>query len=144
MLNKAFAPRPEPVYRLFSRESLSQVPSSEQALIAGALIERLQVTDLRYDLWVYGPVFKDLPRLLGSNAALDACASVLVSALPPCHSERTAFRAQQKYVGAVRMLRKTLDDPAHVGDSSTLFAIYLLIITQVNITLFHYIDGRHD
>lgn len=117
--------------------ALPQSPSNETTTIASALISRLEVKDLRYDLSCYGPFLKDIPKRLGSNIALDASVNVLTSAFSSLYTHRQSVTTLSKYVNALKALRICLDDPSQAWTANTLCAVYLLLICQVGATTFN-------
>lgn len=93
-------------------------------------------SDLRYSLtWAYGGYMADIPRRLGTNAALDTAALALVSShkryvsgiRKPSHQELLC------YSQALAALRSTLDDPEQACSTNTLCAVMLLLNCQVSI-----------
>ncbi|KAH8654422.1 hypothetical protein BGZ60DRAFT_418471 [Tricladium varicosporioides] len=117
--------------------SITWVPSNGMTMVTGAFCSALSVTDVRYDLSVYGQFFKDIPRRLGENAALDASAGALTAAFNSIYSGNRSVEAIEKYVHALGTLRASLSDPVEVKSPNTLCAIYLMIVCQGWI-------GQHD
>jgi hypothetical protein len=114
------------------------MPSNEGSLLADALVSKLQAwDDLRFHLtWTYGIFLEEIPRRLGSNAALDTAVNALVCAHSQLNTSAGIVRiadpeALTKYNHAVRTLRICLDDPVKAREASTLCAVYLLMICQV-------------
>ena len=96
-------------------------------------MQNLQVRDPRYNLWVYGIFLGEIPRRLGSNSALDAAVNSFSLSLPVLHTKVVSGDMRAKYVEALAALRITLSDPALATSSSTLCAIFLLVVTQVRL-----------
>lgn len=95
-------------------------------------IQKLQVRDTRYDIvWAYGGLFNEIPKRLGTNAALDASVLALTSAISGIGNIRKSPQLLRLYGNALRSLKTCLDDPVAVRSSSTLCAIYLIWICQV-------------
>lgn len=90
--------------------------------------------DLKYNLsWSFGPFLQYVPQRLGSSAALDAAAKVIIAA----HSSRCASRRRVspdvlvQYSRALVQLRLALGDIVTAHSLETLCAIMLLLICQV-------------
>ncbi|KAM0264950.1 hypothetical protein ACHAQJ_000466 [Trichoderma viride] len=112
--------------------SISLVSSKDTAR-SGAFISLLNVTDPSYDLGCYGPWFKDLPKRLGNNEALDAAVEAMVGFYPHLrrHEQSSLSRGSLlKYVNALRALRTCLNDPQKAQKAETLCAVYILLICQ--------------
>jgi hypothetical protein len=104
------------------------IPDSE---LASSLIGTLKITDIRYALEYYGYFLKDIPRRLGSSAALDAAVKALVTAYPYFHSRDFPPEVLMHYGRSLRSLRDTLDDDIEARSVNTLCAVYLITICQV-------------
>jgi hypothetical protein len=118
-------------------DKVSAVPNNELTLLGIAFSDMIKPsTDLRYNLaWSYGVFLEDVPRRLGTNAALDASANAVVAA----HSSYCSCRgpspdALRKYSLALSKLKDCLDDVAKARTSETLCAVMLLLICQVSQT----------
>ncbi|KAK5064469.1 hypothetical protein LTR84_000302 [Exophiala bonariae] len=106
-------------------------PNSATTALANALIEKLQVRDPRYDLcWAYGGLLNELPRRLGTNAALDASVSAMVTIVSHLGDKPRSPEVFSAYGKALVSLKTCLHDPIAVQSSSTLCAIYLIWICQ--------------
>jgi hypothetical protein len=101
-------------------------------LLTGGFLSALQVTDIRFDLSIYGEFFKDIPRRLGTNEALDASVSALTTAWPSVHTRQQSTEMVSRYVHALKSLRVCLSDPAKAESANTLCAVYLVTICQVS------------
>jgi len=112
-------------------------PSNAQTTLVHAFAHRVTLdthSDLRYSLtWAYGGYLLDIPRRLGSNAALDSAAVALISSHSRYTSgERKASHEELlRYSDALAALRSTLDDPGQACSTNTLCAVMILMICQV-------------
>jgi hypothetical protein len=109
----------------------STPPSSELTILATGFLSALAVTDVRFDLSIYGAFFNDIPRRLGRNEALDASVRALTTALPSVHKHQLSAEVFKSYAAALRCLRDCLSDPVKAISSDTLCAVYLVMICQV-------------
>lgn len=109
----------------------ARAPSNQATLDVSRLVSALQVTDVRFDLRIYGPFFTELPRRLGRNRALDASARALATAFPSVHTHKRTPDMYKAYGEAIGCLRESLGDPALAGSVETLCAVYLVLICQV-------------
>ncbi|KAF2665055.1 hypothetical protein BT63DRAFT_392410 [Microthyrium microscopicum] len=105
-------------------------PSNAMTLAASGFMSALQVTDIRYDLSIYGAFFKEIPRRMGTNDALDASVYALTKASSSVRTHQVSPELYDSYSYALKMLRVCLDDPEKTRSSETLCAIYLLMILQ--------------
>ena len=106
--------------------------SNEATIMLNDFIQKLQVRDPRYDLvWAYGALINEIPRRLGTNAALDASVLAMTSAISGIGHIRKSPEVFRRYGNALRALKTCLNDPVAVRSSSTLCAIYLVWICQV-------------
>ncbi|KAH7311050.1 hypothetical protein BKA65DRAFT_441444 [Rhexocercosporidium sp. MPI-PUGE-AT-0058] len=120
------SPRPNiPAY-----ERISWSPSNESTMIMGAFCSALQITDVRYDLGVYGTFIKDIPRRIGTSVALDASVRAMTSTYSAVHTRSKTVDALEHYVDALEILRNTLSNPDEAGSANTLCAMYLLMVCQ--------------
>ncbi|KAL9474038.1 hypothetical protein ACSS6W_008418 [Trichoderma asperelloides] len=113
--------------------SIVSIASSRDSARSGAFISLLDITDPSYDLRCYGPWFKDLPRRLGTNEALDAAVEAMVGFYPHLrrHEQSSLSRGSLvKYVNALQALRTCLNDPQKASKAETLCAVYILLICQ--------------
>ena len=122
-------------------------PSSSTTRLAVAVARIVSPTiDLRVQLtWNFGGFLADVPRRLGTNAALDTAASSLTAAYA-CYAvgQRTANRESLLiYTAAGKALRICLDDPVKAHSSETLCAIMILMIVQVGRSQTSHCPGRH-
>ncbi|KAK3357259.1 beta-lactamase/transpeptidase-like protein [Lasiosphaeria hispida] len=105
-------------------------PSNQATLDASSFLSALQVTDVRFDLRIYGPFFTEIPRRLGRNEALDASVRALTTAFPSVHTHQHTPDMYKTYGEALRHLRASLGDPATAASVETLCAVYLIMICQ--------------
>ncbi|KAM7189307.1 hypothetical protein V8F20_010215 [Naviculisporaceae sp. PSN 640] len=112
------------------RATIPVVPSNLATLNAKRFVSALQLTDVRFDLRIYGPFFVDLPRRLGRNQALDASIRALTVSFPAVHTHRYTPDMYKAYGEALASLRISLRDPATVGSVETMCAVYLVMICQ--------------
>ncbi|CZT23495.1 uncharacterized protein RCC_09209 [Ramularia collo-cygni] len=113
------------------RSSVSRSPSNDCTIAIADFTHRLDVKDLRYDLcWSYGEILNEIPKRLGTNAALDASAAALSSAMSGLSVGRMSNETYSKFGQAVKALRLSLADPAFVYTPETLCAIFLIWICQ--------------
>lgn len=118
-------------------EGVPRPPNNELTRLAAAFTARVNAPmDPRYSLlWAYGLFLIDVPRRLGTNEALDAAASALVTAYPGvlCPREDVRPQALADYSQALKALRKCLNDPVEAYSANTLCAVMILLICQVGI-----------
>ncbi|KEF52560.1 uncharacterized protein A1O9_11403 [Exophiala aquamarina CBS 119918] len=94
-------------------------------------LQKLQVRDTRYDMvFAYGALLFEIPKRLGTNAALDASVMAMTSAIAGIEGNRKSPEILTRYGNALRSLKTCLDDPVAVQSSSTLCAIYIIWICQ--------------
>jgi hypothetical protein len=110
-----------------------RLPPSRTMQDASNLVSALQVTDVRFELGIYGPFFAEIPRRLGRSEALDASVRALTTAYPSVHSRRFTSDMYRSYGEALRHLRRALGDPATATSVETLCAVYLVMICQVRV-----------
>ncbi|KAF1817388.1 hypothetical protein P152DRAFT_463556 [Eremomyces bilateralis CBS 781.70] len=110
--------------------AMPAAPSNELTLVTAAFLSTLQVTDIRFDPTVYGEFLKDIPRRLGTNAALDASVHTFSVAFPQVYSHKKSPDVVESYSRALAALRTSLDRPSEASSINTLCAIYLMIICQ--------------
>ena len=110
-------------------------------IVTGAFCSALQVTDVRYDLSVYGEFFKGIPRRLGTSTALDASARALTTAFASVQSRRKSQEVYLSYAEALKAVRVCLNDSVEVGSANTMCAIYMIMICQVSV-VFMNVDAK--
>jgi hypothetical protein len=106
-------------------------PQNELTAIVNGFVTALAVEDVRFDLSIYGPFFKDIPRRLGKNEALDASVLAMTTAYPSLRTRQQTPEMLRCYTDALRALRDRLQDPATAGTAETMCAVWLVMITQV-------------
>ncbi|KAK3312606.1 hypothetical protein B0H66DRAFT_568491 [Apodospora peruviana] len=106
------------------------VPSNKATLDASRFVSALQVTDVRFDLRIYGPFFVDLPRRLGRNQALDASIRALSVSFPAVQTHKYTSDMYKAYGEALGCLRAAVGDATTAGSVETLCAVYLIVICQ--------------
>ncbi|KAK0609448.1 hypothetical protein B0T14DRAFT_608213 [Immersiella caudata] len=109
---------------------ISPLPSNQHTQDLSNLISALQVTDVRFDLRIFGPFVPDIPRRLGRSQALDASVHALVVAFPSVHTRQFTPEMYKSYGEAIRHLRTALADSSAVSLPETLCAVYLVMICQ--------------
>jgi hypothetical protein len=107
------------------------VPNNELDSVTDGFLSAIAVTDIRFDLSIYGAFLEDIPRRLGRNEALDAAVQALTTALPSVRSHQYSTNMYKTYMGALRQLRYCLSDPEKAASPETLCAVYLIMICQV-------------
>lgn len=120
--------------------SFSYLPSTQQTLFVAAMVDSVRISltsDIRRNLtWGFGDYLVEVPKRLGTNAALDAAAMALMK----CYSRflQTGSRATpveiSSYGHALTMLRTCLEDRAVAQSANTLCAVMMLMICQVGET----------
>ncbi|KAJ4395883.1 hypothetical protein N0V93_000098 [Gnomoniopsis smithogilvyi] len=98
--------------------------------VAGGLVWALGVTDIRYELSIYGDFLQDIPRRLGRNAALDSSVAALTTSFEAIHVLHKPPEVFNKYARALWSLRRCLDDPVEAQSPETLCAIWMIVICQ--------------
>lgn len=95
------------------------------------MVSVLQISDPRYDIFVFGPFINDIPSRLGTHAALDASADAFASAFSCVHTRRITPESLAKYAHALRSVQDSLQAPATAYSEQTLCAIYFIMLCQV-------------
>ncbi|KAL7946766.1 hypothetical protein V8C42DRAFT_318742 [Trichoderma barbatum] len=116
-----------------SPSSITSLVSNRDSARSGAFVSLLDINDPSYDLSCYGGWFKDLPRRLGTNEALDAAVEAMVGFYPHLrrHEQSSLSRGSLfKYVNALQALRTCLNDPQKANKPETLCAVYVIMICQ--------------
>ncbi len=112
-------------------ESISWAPSNEATMIMSAFCSALDIKDARYDLGVYGAFMNDIPRRLGTNAALDASVRATTSVFQAVQRRTQTVESLEDYGKALAVLGNTLNNPAEAHTANTLCAMYLMMVCQV-------------
>ncbi len=111
-------------------------PSNSMTALVSALVHKVELTpDINYQLRMnFGGYLDEIPRRLGSNAALDAASAALIAAHTNYCSSGCPRLEQElltRHSHALTVLRETLNDPVRTQSSETLCAILVLSIVQV-------------
>lgn len=114
-----------------ARQRPSSPLSNTTTIVAGSLVSALEVTDIRYELSIYGQFLQDIPRRLGRNAALDSSVVALTTAFGAVHTRTQPAEVFVKYATALSSLRLCLHDPVEAQSPETLCAIWFVVICQV-------------
>jgi hypothetical protein len=111
---------------------LAIVPANAVTHLAGSLIQRLEMQDIRYDITTFGPFLKLLPLRLGRYKALDAAVDALQTAFRrDSHGPPTTL-ALKKYGIALKALHDGLASPdARRHNVELICAIYMIMLVQV-------------
>lgn len=115
----------------WAQGSPSRPPSNTTSLVAGGFISALRVSDIRFELSVYGDFFNDIPRRLGVNEALDASVAAMSTAFETIQTRQRPAEVYAQYGKALRALRISLNDSTKAESPETLCAIWLILICQV-------------
>ncbi|KAF4988689.1 hypothetical protein FDECE_14962 [Fusarium decemcellulare] len=87
-------------------------PTNNTARVASSLVYILGIEDIRYDLRAFGGrLIPELPSQIGSNPALDACVSAMVSLYKSRQYSESKVDALAQYGDALTATRKTIRDP---------------------------------
>lgn len=105
--------------------------SNSTTRVVGSLVSALAVTDIRYELSIYGDFLLDIPKRLGRNAALDSSVAALTTAFQAVHTGLKPAKVYLEYATALNSLRLCLDDPVEAQSPETLCAIWMIVICQV-------------
>ena len=109
----------------------STTPSNELTALTNRLVFALGVTDVRFDLSIFGDFLRDIPRRLGRNEALDASVRALTTAIPAVYAQKHSPEMLLRYVEAIRSLSDYLKDSVKATSPDTLCAVYMVMICQV-------------
>lgn len=116
----------------WTKGSPSGPPGNTASLVAGGFASALQMSDIRFELSVYGNFFHDIPRRLGLNEALDASVAAMTIAFEAIYTRHQPAEVFIKYGKALRALRACLSDPNKAKSPETLCAIWIVLICQVS------------
>ncbi|KAJ5773220.1 transcriptional regulator family: Fungal Specific TF [Penicillium paradoxum] len=108
-------------------------PGNDMTSLAHSFVAAIKRTgDLRYNMWwSFGIFMEDIPRRLGSNAALDRAVDAVTTAHKGfCSRQPAAVETLAKYSHALRTLKVYLDDPYQASSSTTLCAVMVLLVCQ--------------
>lgn len=114
---------------------VAAIPSNEYTALAREFSHKLATADIRYDLaWTFGPFLREIPKRIGTNAALDAGLTALISAVSDIALGHRSPETVVRYGHALKSLRSCLADDVVAQSSNTLCAIYLIWVTMVSYT----------
>lgn len=102
----------------------------KNSLTACRLISLCQVSDLSYDISIYGDYFRFIPRRLGTNQTLDAVVTAFVSAHPTLYTKETSTEALAAYGTALKSLTKALNDGSQRVSPDLLCSLQMLNVCQ--------------
>lgn len=128
---KSCRPHQSVPFQTFAARPVPLALTNSTTRVAGGLVSALGVTDIRYELNIYGDFLKDIPRRLGRNAALDSSVAALTTSFEAVHTGRQTPEVFEKYAKALHSLRLCLDDPIEAQSPETLCAIWMVVICQV-------------
>ena len=112
-------------------ENVTYLPSNGDTMLASAFTFAFDTRDLRFDLRIYGEFFRDIPRRLGRNEALDASTRAITTAYTAVQTRQHSVKIYEDYAHALKMLRTCLNDPVKAAEPDTMCAVYLTMICQV-------------
>ncbi|TGO57946.1 hypothetical protein BCON_0060g00200 [Botryotinia convoluta] len=113
-----------------ARKQILRMPCNETISVAGSFISVLEVKDIRYDIGVYGAFLTDIPKRLGSSAALDASVNAISTSYTSIYSRTKPVEALESYGRGLKALRVALNDPKEATEANTICAFYLMMICQ--------------
>jgi hypothetical protein len=105
--------------------------SNETSLDLAKLVTALQITDVRFDLTIYGDFLTDIPRRLGQSKALDEAVRAITGTVESIYPRQPSPQVLAQYSKALYALRDALNNPAEAVSANTLCAIYLVMVCQV-------------
>lgn len=107
------------------------MPGNRTISVAGSFISVLEVKDIRYDIGVYGTFLTEIPKRLGTSAALDASVNAISTSYTSIYSRKKPVEALENYGRGLKALRVALNDPKEAAEANTICAFYLMMICQV-------------
>lgn len=108
-------------------------PGNDMTSLTNSFVGAIKrTTDLRYNMWwSFGIFMEEIPRRLGSNAALDCSVDALTSAYVGfCTRKKVSVETLAKYSNALKTLVVCLDNPFQASSSETLCAVMVLLLCQ--------------
>lgn len=115
-------------------EQFTQSPSNETTKLVSAIVSKLEVRDVRWDmLWSFGDVLREVPQRLGNSHALDAAATAVVETIPVLTQAAYSPQMIRAYAHALRTLQDVLTNSMQAMEAETWVAIYLMFICQVSV-----------
>ncbi|KAF7929749.1 hypothetical protein EAE99_004653 [Botrytis elliptica] len=112
------------------RKQIFRMPGNKSIAVAGSFISVLEVKDIRYDIGVYGAFLTEIPKRLGSSAALDASVNAFSTSYTSIYSRTKPVEALESYGRGLKALRVALNDPKEATEANTICAFYLMMICQ--------------
>ncbi|TGO49889.1 hypothetical protein BOTNAR_0413g00010 [Botryotinia narcissicola] len=113
-----------------SHKQILRMPGNKTISEAGSFISVLEVKDIRYDIGVYGTFLTEIPKRLGSSAALDASVNAISTSYTSIYSRTKPVEALESYGRGLKALRVALNDPKEAIQANTICAFYLMMICQ--------------
>ena len=124
---------------------LLPAPSNDMTRLTGAFVSKISPSvDISHQLvGNFGGFLLEIPKRLGTNAALDAAADVLASAFARyCAGYRNAdANILVKHSRSLSALRECLNNPIEARSSETLASVMMLSIYEVR--TYQTQPGRH-
>lgn len=115
-------------------EQFTQSPTNETTKLASAIVSKLEVRDVRWDiLWSFGDVLREVPQRLGGNHALDAATMAVVETIPSLVEASYSPKMIKAYAHGLRTLQEVLCHSAQAMEAETWAAVYLMFICQVSV-----------
>ncbi|ATZ53036.1 hypothetical protein BCIN_08g06490 [Botrytis cinerea B05.10] len=113
-----------------TRKKILRMPGNRTISVAGSFISVLEVKDIRYDIGVYGTFLTEIPKRLGTSAALDASVNAISTSYTSIYSRKKPVEALENYGRGLKALRVALNDPKEAAEANTICAFYLMMICQ--------------
>ncbi|KAF7943633.1 uncharacterized protein EAE97_005704 [Botrytis byssoidea] len=113
-----------------SHKRILRMPGNKTLSVARSFISVLEVKDIRYDIGVYGTFLTEIPKRLGSSAALDASVNAISTTYTSIYSRTKPVEALESYGKGLKALRVALNDPKEAIQANTICAFYLMMICQ--------------
>ncbi|KAF7909336.1 uncharacterized protein EAF01_003054 [Botrytis porri] len=105
-----------------TRKQIFRMPGNKTISVAGSFISVLEVKDIRYDIGVYGAFLTEIPKRLGSSAALDASVNAISTSYKSIYSRTKPVEALESYGRGLKALRVALNDPKEAVEANTISA----------------------
>ena len=100
--------------------------SSDSVRLTEALIHRLNIVDVRYDISGYGPVLSAVPSRIGSDEVLDTAVLAFTGILSNLHCPLQPQNALRDFGKAIETLRRCVSNFRTVKMSNILCAVWLI------------------
>ncbi|KAF2667562.1 hypothetical protein BT63DRAFT_480511 [Microthyrium microscopicum] len=104
--------------------------SNSSTMTSGGLVALLQITDLRYDISVYGTYWDRIPRRMGTCEALDTAVAAFLQGHRNTLSRNISIESLAAFGKALRSTQAALSDPKQAYTGNVLCAVSILAITQ--------------